>query len=87
MQEKGERTGRATYLPPHEPAAALALALAQVLVLALLLPLAQALVQALPLALLLPGPPPQGPPLLLLAPPGLRARVMHQTAVCVGEGR
>lgn len=69
LQEKGEGTAHATYLPPHEPPAApppVALALA--------------LVQALPLALLLPGPPPQGLLLLLLPPPGLRARSMHQTA-------
>lgn len=78
LQEKGERTAHATYLPP--PAAPPPLALALVLV----------LVQALPLALLLPGPPPQGLLLLLLPPPGLRARSMHQTAgkrEGVGEGR
>lgn len=74
LQEKGERTAHATYLPPHEPPAApppVALALVRV--------------RALPLALLLPGPPPQGLLLLLLPPPGLRARSMHQTAGRVSE--
>lgn len=67
LQENGEQTAHATYLP-LPLAAPPPVALALVLV----------LVQALPLALLLPGPPPQG--LLLLLPPGLRARSMHQTA-------
>lgn len=70
LQEKGERTGHATYLPPAAPPP---------------VALALVLVQALPLALLLPGPPPQGLLLLLLLPPGLRARSMHQTAGRVSE--